>query len=111
LDYVILDLETTGLYVERGDKVIEIGAIKMKGSQIVETETFEALVDPEQSMSAESISVHGITNEELVGKPKIVDVAPKLEAFISGSIPVAQNARFDLGFLRVIAHETGCTRL
>ena len=111
LDYVIIDLETTGLYVDRGDRIIEIGAIKMKGDQVLEKESFHAMVDPEVAMSPELVAVHGITNDELKGKPKIIEVAPQLQDFISGCIPIAQNARFDLGFLRDAAVRTKCHRL
>lgn len=111
LDFVVIDVETTGLYPERGDKVIEIGAVKVRKGIVCENETFQALVDPERSMSPESIAVHGIKNEELIGQPKIHEVAPLFQDFIAGCIPVAQNARFDLGFLREIAAQTQCPRI
>jgi DNA polymerase III epsilon subunit family exonuclease len=111
LDYVVIDLETTGLYPERGDRIIEIGAVRMHGTQVLTEETFQVLVNPGLQMSAESVAVHGITNEELHDKKPIAEEIGPFEEFIAGRIPIAQNARFDMGFLRQVENEVNRYRI
>lgn len=98
LTYVIIDFETTGLDANSGDEIIEVGAVKVEGKTVVD-KTFHSLVNPERDMSSDAVRIHGIQPEHLVGAPLISAVMPDFLKFIGQSIVVAQNARFDLGFL------------
>jgi DNA polymerase III subunit epsilon len=95
---VVLDVETTGLWPRRGDRIIEIGAIAIENRIMMEE--FNTLIDTTRSISREAQQVHGITREMLEGKPKSEVVMPEFQEFIRDSILVAHNAKFDMGFIR-----------
>ena len=95
--YVVFDLETTGLYADKGDSIIEIGAVKMCKGKIIDT--FDCLVNPEIKISDEIISITGITNEMLEGKGKEEDTVKDFINWV-GELPmVAHNAKFDISFI------------
>jgi len=91
-------VETTGLSARNGDRVIEIGAVAIEGQSIVDE--FSSLIDVDKRIPWRVQQVHGITNEMLSGEPKPDEVLPEFYEFITGSILVAHNASFDIGFLR-----------
>lgn len=95
---VIFDLETTGLHPERGDRVIEIGAIKWtQGSR---RETFHSLIQTDRHIAKAARSIHGIHPGMLENMPSAKDVFRSFSSFIGQSLLIAHNARFDIGFLR-----------
>jgi len=96
--YVALDVETTGFSPKSGDRVIEIGAVAIEDQSIIAE--FSSLVDVGKMIPWQVQQVHGITNEMLNGEPKPDEVLPEFYKFIGGSILVAHNAAFDIGFLR-----------
>lgn len=95
--YTVFDVETTGLYPNYGDRICEIGALRV--SPDGKKEKFEVLIDPERALSREAFSINNITPEMLAGKPLIEEVLPEFMAFIKGSVLVAYNAGFDIGFI------------
>jgi len=99
---VALDLETTGLSPSRGDRVIEIGALSIERGEVLHT--FHTLVNVRRKIPWHASRVHGISDDMLVGQPFPENVYPAFFEYISGSILVAHNARFDLSFLQ---HEFG----
>ena len=98
--FTVFDIETTGLSKDR-DKIIEIGAVKVSGGEIVDT--FSSFVNPGRTLPQEIVSLTGITDEMLKDAPRIEDVLPEFLAFAGSSIMVAHNAGFDMGFVRVAA--------
>lgn len=98
LEYVIFDLETTGLYAEQGDEIIEFGAIRLKGLEIT-TESFQSLVKPPRTIPEAASAVHGITDKDVSKSPPVSEILPKFYEFCGNSYWVAQNARFDLSFI------------
>ena len=96
--YVALDVETTGFSPQNGDRVIEIGAVTIKNQSIVAE--FSSFIDVDKRIPWHVQKVHGITNEMLEGKPKPDEVWSEFYKFIDGSMLVAHNASFDIGFLR-----------
>ncbi len=95
---IILDTETTGLDPTKGDRVIEVGCIEIMN--LVPTgKVFHKRIDPERSVSPETIAITGITDEMLKGQPKFVDIAADLVEFIGDSPIVAHNASFDIKFI------------
>jgi len=98
LDFVIFDIETTGLYAEEGDEIIEIGAVRVSKLQI-QPDTFQSLVNPGRSIPEASSAVHGIRDEDVKNAPAVDDVLPDFIKFCGSSIWVAQNARFDMSFI------------
>ncbi len=95
--FTIFDFETTGLYPYAGDKICEVGAIRFR-SGIKKVEKFYYLIDPERPISAGAFYVNGITDDMVKGKPTIGQIMPAFLKFIKGSVLVAYNAGFDLGF-------------
>ncbi|MBQ7801662.1 MAG: PolC-type DNA polymerase III [Oscillospiraceae bacterium] len=96
-EFVAFDLETTGLS-SRTDRIIEIGAVILKNGQ--EIDRFQTFVDPERKLEKKIVDLTGITDDMLVGAPKIEEVLPKFLEFIGGRVLVAHNSDFDTGFIR-----------
>jgi DNA polymerase III subunit epsilon len=96
--FTVFDFETTGLYPYSGDRICEIGGIRANG-QKKRLEKFHQLVDPKRQISAGAFAVNGITADMVKGKPTIDKALPAFLKFIKGSVLVAYNAGFDLGFL------------
>jgi DNA polymerase-3 subunit epsilon len=97
LVFVAFDLETTGLSPQL-DRIVEIGAVKYVDGK--ETAKYGVLVNPEMAMPPGAAAVNGITDEMLAGKPTIREELPKFLEFVRGTVLVAHNAAFDLGFIR-----------
>ncbi|OHB75015.1 MAG: hypothetical protein A2Z34_10560 [Planctomycetes bacterium RBG_16_59_8] len=97
MTFTILDVETTGLSPAMGDRVCEIGAVKLKGGAM--SGTFHSMVDPQRPISPAASAKNGITPEMLKGAPAFSAIAKDIHAFMSGTVFVAQNAQFDLDFI------------
>ncbi|HUP92834.1 MAG TPA: DNA polymerase III subunit epsilon [Solimonas sp.] len=95
---IVLDTETTGLEVEAGHRIIEIGCIELKNRRPTQN-SFHRYVNPEREVEHGALAVHGITNEFLAGKPPFNAVALELWEYIKGAELLIHNASFDLGFL------------
>ena len=96
--HVVFDCETTGLWPRRGHRLIEIGAVAVENGAVAGE--FTSLIDAGVNIPIEVQAIHGITDEMLEGQPKTEDLLPRFADFITGSILVAHNAAFDIGFLR-----------
>lgn len=97
IELVFVDVETTGLYPLFGDRIVELGALKVSGDR--EIDSFSELIDPQRPISPGAMAVNRITNEMVLGKPTFAELAERFSAFIENVILVAHNAPFDLGFL------------
>ena len=102
--YVVFDLETTGFNATE-DKIIEIGAVKVVGGEIVDR--FSEFVNPQMPIPARITELTSITDEMVSGAETIETLLPKFLAFIGDAAVVAHNARFDTGFIRAKAKEQG----
>ena len=96
--HVVLDTETTGLEAERGQRVIEIGAVEVVNRRITKRQ-FHVYLNPERDIDPGAQAVHGLTAEFLADKPVFRDVARALLEFIADAELVIHNAPFDLAFL------------
>ena len=94
--YVVFDLETTGLSPIK-DKIIEIGALKVKSGKVVDH--FSTFVNPGRPIPYEITRITKITDEMVMNSPPIEEVLPRFLAFIEDSVLVAHNANFDVRFL------------
>lgn len=94
--FVVFDLETTGLDYQ-GAEIVEIGACKVENGQI--TEEYSTLVCPDYPIPADATAVNHITNDMLIGQPKIYEVLPSFLAFVGDNVLAAHNVKFDFGFL------------
>ena len=95
---VFLDTETTGLFAEQGDRIIEIGCVELVNRKLTGNK-LHLYVNPERDSHEEALKVHGIRNEFLLDKPKFAQVADEVLAFIQGAELIIHNAPFDIGFL------------
>ena len=93
----IFDTETTGLYPDSGDRIVELAGLKVKGQQRLAV--FDALVNPQRPISPGAFAVNKITPEMLKDAPNIKVVMPKFLDFIQGGCLCSYNAEFDLSFL------------
>ena len=92
-EFVSVDIETTGFHPDKGGRIIEIGAIRIKGGKLIDT--FSILINPEMSIPKKITEITGITNEMVKNKPTFREVLPTFYDFISDSILVFHNAQFD----------------
>jgi DNA polymerase III epsilon subunit len=110
-EYVVFDLETTGLSPWAGDEIIEIGAMKVFGDQVDEENIFHSLVNPKRLISPEASRINGITNEMVADAPTFDEVFPRFLDFVGGAHLVAQNAKFDMSFLMKYMVQNKISRL
>jgi DNA polymerase-3 subunit epsilon len=95
---VILDTETTGLFVKDGHRVVEIGCIELE--DFVPTKNrFHCYLNPERKVSEKALEVHGYTDEFLSKQKKFSDVVDDFLNFIENKRLVIHNAEFDLSHL------------
>ena len=97
--FIVLDTETTGLDVDSGHKIIEIGCIEIIGRSITEN-SFHKYINPQRLIDEKAYEVHGISNEDLKDKPIFDDIIDEFALYISDSPLIIHNAPFDLGFLK-----------
>jgi len=100
--YVVFDLETTGLNPV-SDEIIEFGAVKLKGTEIIDS--FSSLVKPKRKITSETFEITGISNEMLAEAPGLEEVLTSFLKFSEGCILVAHNATFDYRFVRSAVKE------
>lgn len=98
--HLILDTETTGLYPEQGHRIIELAGLELVNRRPT-GRTVHFHLDPEREIDAGATEVHGMTWDDLKGKPKFADVAAEFLEFARGAHWVIHNAPFDIAFLDV----------
>ena len=95
---VILDTETTGLFVKDGHRIVEIGCIEL--DDLVPTKNrFHCYLNPEREVSKKALEVHGYTDEFLSTQKKFAEVVDDFLNFIENKRLVIHNAEFDLSHL------------
>ncbi len=95
-EYVVFDLETTGLNPKKCG-ITEIGAVRLKGGEIAET--FRTFVNPGMPISAEITAKTGITDEMVSGAPNMGEAFAMFKQFAGDTHLAAHNAAFDLSFI------------
>ena len=115
---IILDTETTGLYAENGDRLVEFAGLEMVNRQMTD-KNLHLYIHPERDMPEEAARVHGLTIEVLEGKnaPPFARVGRQIADFLRGAELIIHNAKFDVGFLNMefrrmglpTVEELGCT--
>ena len=103
-DVVVFDLETTGLS-PKNDAIVEIGAVRLRGGEIVDQLTTYA--DPRRPIPAEASKISGITDDMVAGAPSQFEAVTRLLNFIGDAAVAAHNAAFDVGFVSRVAEEMG----
>jgi DNA polymerase III subunit alpha, Gram-positive type len=102
--YCVLDLETTG-FSPVTEKITEIGIMKLKDGKVIDQ--FSTFVNPQKPIPPRVVEVTNITDDMVRDAETIDKVFPKMLDFIEGSVLVAHNATFDVGFLKHNARVLG----
>ena len=95
---IVLDTETTGLSVENGHRIVEIGCIELN-DQILTSNRFHCYLNPQRKVSEEAFKVHGYSDEFLSNKKKFWEIVDDFIKFIGDKKLIIHNAQFDLSHL------------
>ncbi len=105
LTFCVVDLETTGGSAAAGSMITEVGAVKVRGGEVLGE--FQTLVNPHQAIPPFIAVLTGITDTMVAASPRIEQVLPQFLEFARGCVLVAHNAPFDVGFLKHFAEQQG----
>ncbi|UCC74534.1 MAG: 3'-5' exonuclease [Gemmatimonadota bacterium] len=109
VDFVVVDVESTGGSPRRGDRVTEVAAVRMRNGEIVEC--FESLVNPERPIPPSVSALTNITEEMVADAPKFRELLDPLKGALRGAVFVAHNVGFDWRFLDAEFRRSGGGRL
>jgi DNA polymerase III subunit epsilon len=101
ITFCVVDLETTGGSATGGSMVTEIGAVKVRGGEVLGE--FQTLVNPRAAIPPFIAVLTGITDSMVASAPSIEQALPQFLEFAAGTVLVAHNAPFDIGFLKHFA--------
>lgn len=110
LTVVVFDIETTGFYPQKGDRILSIGATKVKGSKITEEKPFYSLIKSSEPLSDEIQEITGITSEDLLDAPAAEEVLIDFFKFINKHTLVAHHANHEKQFMQHITWSLFKTR-
>lgn len=96
-EYVVFDIETTGLSVIN-NKIIELAGVKMRDEKVIDR--FATFVNPHERIPYNIQQLTNINDDMVRDAPELVDVLPKFREFVGDAVLVAHNARFDIGFIQ-----------
>lgn len=100
---IVLDTETTGLEVNQGHRIIEIGCVELQNRKLTGNH-FHCYINPDREIDAGAIEIHGITNQFLDDKPLFDKIAQDFVDFVGTAELIIHNAPFDIGFLNSELH-------
>ncbi|HEY4348016.1 MAG TPA: exonuclease domain-containing protein [Gaiellaceae bacterium] len=104
-DFVVFDLETTGL-AQASARICEIGAVRIRGLEI--GDTYQTLVAPRTAVPQAIRRLTGLSDDDLRGAPSVRLALHRFSSFAGGAVLIAHNARFDVGFVnRELERMTG----
>jgi len=95
---IVFDTETTGFYPDKGDRLVEIGAVELV-DHVQTGVTFHEYINPERDVPEEVVKVHGLTYDFLKDYPTFDKIADKWIDFVGDAKLVAHNATFDMNFV------------
>lgn len=96
--YIVLDTETTGININDGNRIIEIGCLELEG-RVPTGRHYHVYLQPDRPSEEGALAIHGITDEFLKDKPRFKDVADEFFEFIKGAELIIHNAPFDIGYI------------
>lgn len=110
---ICLDTETTGLDPAGGDRIIDVGCVRLDGRvrSLDKSYEFQRLINPDKVLDDEIVELTGITNEDLADKPRFEEIVDDFLDFIRGSELLIHNAAFDVGFLNMELERCGRGKL
>ena len=105
--FAIFDVETTGLYPDRGDRIVEIAAAILD-DQFRVVRLFDSLVNPGRTIPPPATAVHRISNADVSRAPSFSELLPDLDECFEGVTHlVGHNVPFDLAFLTIAFGKSG----
>lgn len=105
-DFAVIDIETTGLFPEKHDRIVEIAILRFDRRRTLLAE-YSTLINPQRDMGPSHL--HGITAREAAQAPTFDEVAGEIAARLSGAIIVGHNGAFDARFLQYEFERIGAT--
>ena len=103
---LIVDTETTGLYAQNGDRLIELAALEIV-DRVVTGNHLHLYFNPERDIHEEATKVHGLSWADLRDKPKFAEKAQEIADYLRGAEFIAHNAPFDVGFINMEFQRAG----
>ena len=97
VDFVVFDVETTGLSPQAGDRIVEIAAVRYKGRRRLGS--FSSLLNPQREISPAAFTVNHISQDMLDSAPLASKVLPEFLEFAADACLAGYNVGFDLRFL------------
>lgn len=94
---VFLDVETTGKYVDRGDRIVSLAILRIEDGKPHNELYF--VIDPERSVPPEATAIHGLREADFCRRPNFKLIAPALAQELAGTDICGHNVIFDLRFL------------
>jgi DNA polymerase III epsilon subunit family exonuclease len=95
--FAVIDVETTGLYPHNGDRICEIGIMRIKNGKI--EDSYQTLINPQRPIPAIISSLTGITDDMVKDSPVFSDIINDICSLVKDAVLVCHNAKFDLSFL------------
>lgn len=96
IEFCVIDVETTGVRADLGDRIVEIALLRLRGDGTVLDE-WTTLVNPQREIDA--VEVHGIETRDLTRAPTFAEIAGDVLHRISDAVLVGHNVGFDQEFL------------
>lgn len=103
-DYIAIDLETTGIRLSK-DKIIEVGLLKVKDSQIIDT--FSCVINPDMPVDDKILELTKISENELDNAKRIYEVINHIVDFCEDYVLLGHNTIFDYSFVKKEANRAG----
>ena len=103
-DYIAIDLETTGIRLSK-DKIIEVGLLKVKDSQIIDT--FSCVINPDMPVDDKILELTKISENELENAKRIYEVINHIVDFCEEYVLLGHNTIFDYSFVKKEANRAG----
>ncbi len=101
----VVDVETTGLDPQAGDRVCEIAVLRVDPGEA--PRLWVSLVNPERPIGAGAQAVNGIADDDVADAPLFGTLIAEINAGLDGAVLVAHNVPFDVGFLRAEYRRAG----
>tara|TARA_S200000501_G_C20706024_1_gene691760 strand:- start:274 stop:936 length:663 start_codon:yes stop_codon:yes gene_type:complete len=95
---IVLDTETTGISIDEGHRIVEIGCLELDDLNISKKK-FHCYLNPERKVSEKAFKVHGYSDDFLSSKKKFAEIVDNFLDFIENKRLIIHNADFDISFL------------
>ena len=98
LEYVVVDVETTGGAQIRGHRITEVAIVRVDANG-QKTHDYSTLINPGRSIPYPITKLTSISDDMVRRAPYFEDVAHEIRSLLEGRVFVAHNAAFDWGFI------------